>query len=117
MQVDVPAAARDKNERLPALEGALLRHGIFVQTASFLFVSEAFDEKVVAEAARRWERAVSEVYGAGLSTTVFPIASAGAIFHASMSSGKFHGITWPITPTGAYPAISFSHSCAQPAWW
>ena len=43
--------------------GALLRHGIYVQTASFLFVSEAFDEKVVAEAARRWERAVSEVYG------------------------------------------------------
>ena len=63
VQVDVPAAARDKNERLPALEGALLRHGVFVQTASFLFVSEAFDEKVVAEAARRWERAVSEVYG------------------------------------------------------
>ena len=57
------SAARDRNERLPALEGALLRHGVFVQTASFLFVSEAFDEKVVAEAARRWERAVSEVYG------------------------------------------------------
>ena len=39
--------------------------------------------------------AVSEVNSAGLSTTVFPIASAGAIFHASMSSGKFHGMIWP----------------------
>ena len=36
--------------------------------------------------------AVSEVNSAGLSTTVFPIASAGAIFHASISSGKFHGM-------------------------
>ena len=53
----------EASQRLPELEGALLRHGVFVQTASFLFVSEAFDEKVVAEAARRWERAVSEVYG------------------------------------------------------
>ena len=37
--------------------------------------------------------AVSEVFEAGLSTTVFPAASAGAIFHASIISGKFHGIT------------------------
>ena len=52
--------------------------------------------------ARTWQKrsAVSEVYGAGLSTTVFPIASAGAIFHASISSGKFHGITCPMTPSG-----------------
>ena len=42
-----------------------------------------------------------EVVSAGLSTTQFPIASAGAIFHASMSSGKFHGMTWPTTPSGA----------------
>ena len=34
-----------------------------------------------------------EVNSAGLSTTVFPAAMAGAIFHASISSGKFHGIT------------------------
>ena len=69
--------------------------------------------------ARTWQKrsAVSEVYGAGLSTTVFPIASAGAVFHASISSGKFHGMTWPMTPTGANPAISLSKSCAQPAWW
>src|SRR5437773_1119173 len=36
--------------------------------------------------------AVSGVVSAGLSTTVLPAASAGAIFHASMSSGKFHGM-------------------------
>ena len=60
---------------------------------------------------------MSGVVSAGLSTTVFPAASAGAIFHESMSSGKFHGITWPATPTGrglrfgkAYSSLS-----AQPA--
>ena len=35
---------------------------------------------------------------AGFSTTVFPAAIAGAIFHASMSSGKFHGMTCAATP-------------------
>ncbi len=35
--------------------------------------------------------AVSGVVSAGLSTTVLPVASAGAIFHAAISSGKFHG--------------------------
>ena len=44
--------------------------------------------------------AVSGVYSAGFSTTVLPAASAGAIFQASISSGKFHGMTWPQTPTG-----------------
>ena len=42
--------------------------------------------------------AVSGVYSAGFSTTVFPVASAGAIFHASINSGKFQGMTCPITP-------------------
>ena len=42
--------------------------------------------------------AVSDVYSAGFSTTVLPIASAGAIFHASISSGKFHGMICPQTP-------------------
>ena len=42
--------------------------------------------------------AVSGVNSAGLSTTVFPAASAGAIFHASISSGKFHGMICPTTP-------------------
>ncbi len=36
--------------------------------------------------------AVRGVNSAGLRTTVFPVASAGAIFHASMSKGKFHGM-------------------------
>jgi hypothetical protein len=44
--------------------------------------------------------AVSGVVSAGLSTTVLPAASAGAIFQASMSSGKFQGMTWPATPRG-----------------
>ena len=37
-------------------------------------------------------RAVSEVVSAGLRTTVFPVARAGAIFQASISKGKFQGI-------------------------
>ena len=45
--------------------------------------------------------AVSGVNSAGFSTTVFPAASAGAIFHASISSGKFHGMICPTTPTGS----------------
>ncbi len=44
--------------------------------------------------------AVSGVVSAGLSTQVLPAASAGASFHAAISSGKFHGMTWPATPTG-----------------
>jgi len=44
-------------------------------------------------------KAVSDVYSAGLKTTVLPAASAGAIFHANIRSGKFHGTIWPTTPT------------------
>ena len=61
--------------------------------------------------------AVSGVVSAGLSTTVLPQASAGAIFQASIRSGKFHGMIWPATPSGrglrfgnAYSSLS-----AQPA--
>src|SRR6202022_219959 len=63
-------------------------------------------------------RAVTDVVSAGLSTTVFPIASAGAIFHASMSSGKFHGITPPTTQSGTKvtPGGGYSSLSAQPAW-
>ena len=60
---------------------------------------------------------MSGVVSAGLSTTVLPHASAGAIFHASISSGKFQGMIWPATPSGrglrfgnAYSSLS-----AQPA--
>ena len=45
--------------------------------------------------------AVSGVVSAGLSTIVFPQAIAGAIFQAAMSSGKFHGMIEPTTPTGS----------------
>ncbi len=45
--------------------------------------------------------AVSGVVSAGFSTTVFPAASAGAIFHAAISSGKFQGMICPATPSGA----------------
>ena len=43
----------------------------------------------------------SGVCSAGLSTTVQPQASAGPSFHAAISSGKFHGMIWPTTPTGS----------------
>ena len=63
------------------------------------------------------KRAESGVVSAGFSTTVLPVASAGAIFHASISSGKFHGMTCPATPSGRgfapYPA--WSSLSAQPA--
>ena len=42
---------------------------------------------------REVQRACSGVVSAGLITTVLPHARAGAIFHASISSGKFHGMT------------------------
>ena len=43
--------------------------------------------------------AVSDVNSAGLKTTVLPAARAGAIFHDSISRGKFHGTICPTTPT------------------
>ena len=60
---------------------------------------------------------MSGVVSAGLSTTVLPAASAGAIFHASMSSGKFHGITCAATPSGrgSGPKPACSSLSAQPA--
>ena len=45
--------------------------------------------------------AVSGVCSAGLSTTVHPAASAGPSFQAIISSGKFHGMICPTTPTGS----------------
>ena len=45
----------------------------------------------------RGERRVDE---AGLRTTVLPGARAGAIFQASIRSGKFQGMTWAATPSG-----------------
>jgi hypothetical protein len=62
--------------------------------------------------------AVSGVVSAGLSTTVFPHANAGAIFHASINNGKFHGITCPATPSGrgSGPNPAYASLSAQPAW-
>ena len=59
--------------------------------------------------------AVKGVNSAGFSTSVLPAASAGAIFQASISSGKFHGMICPQTPTGFVPGNSLSISEAQPA--
>ena len=45
--------------------------------------------------------AVRGVFSELFSTTVQPVARAGPSFQASMSSGKFHGMIWPTTPTGS----------------
>ena len=44
---------------------------------------------------------VSGVISAGFITMQLPAASAGAIFQLVNISGKFHGTTWPTTPTGS----------------
>ena len=49
--------------------------------------------------------AVRDVVSAGFKTTVLPVAKAGAIFQAAISSGKFQGMTWPATPSGVGLAI------------
>ena len=50
--------------------------------------------------------AVSGVSSAGLRTTVLPAASAGAIFHDAMFSGKFHGVISATTPSGSRNVIA-----------
>ncbi len=42
------------------------------------------------------------VCSAGFITMQHPAASAGASFHAAISSGKFHGMIWPTTPSGSW---------------
>ena len=61
--------------------------------------------------------AESGVVEAGLRTTVLPAARAGAIFQASISSGKFHGMIWAATPSGraTRPGKAYSSLSAQPA--
>ena len=44
--------------------------------------------------------AVMGVEDAGLNTTVLPHIRAGAIFHAGIASGKFHGVMMATTPSG-----------------
>ncbi len=41
------------------------------------------------------------VISEGFRTTALPAASAGAIFHDAITSGKFHGAMAPITPYGS----------------
>ena len=43
---------------------------------------------------------------AGFSTVALPNARLGAAFHSGMATGKFHGVTSPVTPTGRCRAIS-----------
>ena len=45
--------------------------------------------------------AVSGDFSEGFSTSELPAASMGAIFHAAISSGKFHGTIAPTTPSGS----------------
>lgn len=49
--------------------------------------------------------ATSGVHSAGLRTTAFPAASAGAIFCASLAMGEFHGVMAPTTPIGSCTLI------------
>ncbi len=42
------------------------------------------------------------VCSAGLITTQFPAASAGASFQVAISSGKFHGMICATTPSGSW---------------
>jgi hypothetical protein len=41
-----------------------------------------------------------------LSTIVLPAASAGATFHEAITSGKFHGVIRPTTPSGSRKVMS-----------
>src|SRR5687767_10160626 len=43
----------------------------------------------------------ADVNSDGLTTIVLPAASAGATFHASNSSGEFHGTIAAMTPSGS----------------
>ena len=56
----------------------------------------------------------SGVNGDGLSTTVFPASSAGAIFQTASSTGKFHGVIAPTTPSGRRRTSmrAFASSCS-----
>ena len=49
---------------------------------------------------------VSGVSSDGLSTTVFPQASAGPSFQLAMRSGKFQGVMSPTTPSGSWKVMA-----------
>ena len=54
--------------------------------------------------------ALSGDFSDGLSTTLLPMASAGASFQVAISIGKFQGTMAPITPSGSR-VIRPSSSC------
>src|SRR4029079_9590338 len=51
--------------------------------------------------------ALSGAISLGFSTTVQPVASAGATLEATWFSGQFHGVISPQTPTGSRRTIPF----------
>ena len=46
--------------------------------------------------------AVSGAHSGGLTTTVLPAASAGAMRHVASISGAFHGVITTATPDGSH---------------
>ncbi len=86
---------------------AILAMRLLVARASPASPAEALDD---VEHARRQQVAdefqqhadAQRVCSAGLSTTQLPAASAGASFQAAISSGKFHGMICPTTPSGSW---------------
>ncbi len=63
-------------------------------------VGERWSLLIVRKALFGGARRFGDFRSLGIATTVFPIAMAGAIFHASINNGKFHGMICPTTPTG-----------------
>ena len=79
-------------------------------------IPQPFDPRLMGVVATAVARAaISGVCSAGFTTTVQPTASAGATFQASISKGKFHGITCPQTPCARIVGRSASINCAKPA--
>ena len=60
--------------------------------------------------------ALSGDCSAGLSTTLLPVASAGATFQAAMCSGKFHGTTAATTPKGSRVTMAKALSGTGASW-
>ena len=59
---------------------------------------------------------VSEVCSAGFTITEQPAASAGPIFQASISSGKFQGSTRPTTPIGSRTTSASAEAATGAVW-
>ena len=81
-------------KRFPTMEPL---PGITVNTPSGMPALSAISPSLIA---------VSGVYSAGFSTTVFPAARAGANPQPAIGIGKFHGTITPTTPSGSLKVIS-----------